>query len=81
MGPQVDLQSQDPVLEGRRRVTEHGEVLEVQTGRLHESLALGTLDGWETASFHGLGSLPESQDHVVGVKGRHESMLGVLSGT
>ena len=74
----VDLEAQYPVLERGRRVTQHGEVLEVQVGGVNDALALWTFDRWESAPFDGLGSFTESKHHLVGIKGRaHAAMIGL----
>ena len=61
------------------RVAHHREVLEVDAGRVQESLALGTFHRRQSASFHGFGALAKAKNHVVGVKGiAHKAMLGAL---
>jgi len=73
----VDLETQDAVFERGGGVAQHGEVLEVEVGRVNHALALGSFDRWEAASFHGLGPFAKSKHHLVGVKGRaHAAMIG-----
>ena len=73
---QIDLESQDAVLQRRRGVGEHGEILEVQLGRLDEEKSLGSLDRRETSTLHRFGTILETLDHLVGFKGlAHDLML------
>ena len=62
-GPEVDAQGQDPVLEGRLGVSEHGVVHVVELGLLREALALGALDGREAPGAHRGGPGAEALHH------------------
>lgn len=66
--PQIDRQRQDSVLEFRRRVPEHREVLVVQFGLLDELLALGPLNRRDSTALDRLGPLAEPLDHCFGVE-------------
>lgn len=59
-------------------VTQHREVLKIESRGFKEHRALGTFDGRYTPSFHGFGPLAKTQDHLVWIKGfAHEPMVGV----
>ncbi len=69
---------QNPVLESGDSVTDHGEILEIEAGGLHEALPLGAFDGGEAPTPHRVGAFPEAEDHVIGVEARgHAAMLGL----
>ena len=73
----VDLEAQDAVFEGGRRVAQHGEILEVQVGGVNDALSLRTFDRGESTTFDGRGPFTESKHHLVGIKGRaHAAMIG-----
>ena len=76
---QIDLESQDAVLQCGRGVTKHREVLEVDLGRFDEAQTLGSFDRGEAPTFHRLGAFTKAQNHLVGIKGlAHRQMLGAL---
>jgi hypothetical protein len=73
---QVDLETQDALLDRSGRVAQHREVLEVEVGRLNEALSLRTFDRREAPAFHGIGPFTKPQHHLIGIKGRtHNAMI------
>jgi hypothetical protein len=68
VGPQIDPEGEDPVLDAGLGVAEHGEVHEVGLSLLFEPLAIGTLDGGEAPGFHRIGPGPEALHHGLGVE-------------
>jgi hypothetical protein len=70
--PQVDAQGQDAVDQLSFGVADHGEICVVALGLLAEALSFGTLDRWHPALLDGVGPLPKTRHHLVGVKHRHD---------
>ena len=76
----IDFKSQDSVLQGRRSVTQHGEVLEVEVGGVNEALSLRTFDRRESPAFDGIGAFAKAKHHFIGIKGRtHKAMIEASS--
>ena len=64
----VDSKGEDPVVDRRGGVAEHGEVEEVELGLLDELLAFGAFHGRKPAAAHGLGALAEPFDHRLDIE-------------
>jgi hypothetical protein len=63
LGTEVDPQHEEPLLDGPGGVADHGEVLEVDLGPLHELPPGGPLEGRKGPVTDGLGPFPEAGDH------------------
>jgi hypothetical protein len=77
---QVNLESQNAILQGRRGVANHGVVLKVDSGSLYESLAIRPFDWRQSPALDRVGALAKTKDHVLGIKGfSHSPMLWAQS--
>ena len=72
----IDLESQDAIIERRRRVAQHREVLEVEVGGVNEALTLRSFDRREPSAFDRLGPFAKPKHHFMGIKDRvHNAMI------
>jgi len=62
-GTEVDPQHEEPLLDGASGVADHGEVLEVELGPLHELPPGRPLEGRKGPVADGSGPLTEAGDH------------------
>src|SRR5664280_3843267 len=68
VGTEIDPQCEDPVVDGRLGVGEHGEVHEVRLCLLLEPLPVWSLDRREPSGPDGIGPVPEPFYHGLRVE-------------
>ena len=67
--PEVHTQDQEAVLDGARRVAEHGEVTEIHLRLAYELRPFLARDRRQRALLHRMRTLLEARDHRVDVEG------------